>query len=471
MRRPVTLTGVPVLVAGAGVSGQAAVRALVAAGAPVTVTVPRAEADRTRPLAAAGARVVFDLAEPPAGTALVVTSPDLRPDNPLLVAAEDAGAEVIGQAELAWRLQPEDDPFWLGVTGTNGKTTTARMLESILLAAGDRAVAIGNAELPVIETALRQQPYDALVVELSSFELHRSPTLQLSAGVVLNLTEDHLDWHGSAGSYADAVARIWGIGPAIGNADDPAVAELMRDRDIRYGFTLSAPRRGQLGVVDGKLVDHAFDPRVFAFNRRVVLAPVDAVRPSGPHNVANALAAAALARQFGVPAEAVAEGLHRFRPDRHCNEIVAEVAGVRYVDDSKAANPHAASASLAACPRVVWVAGGRLKAADVAGLAVEHADRLAGVVLLGRDQAVIAATIARHAPDLPVIDIASTDHGAMLEVVRAAAGLARPGDTVLLAPAGAPPDMFAGYRALGDAFAAAVRNLPDAGDLDLPDPP
>jgi UDP-N-acetylmuramoylalanine--D-glutamate ligase len=496
-RPPARLSGRSVLVAGAGVSGESAARTLLAAGAEVTLTAPRAEQARTAALAELGVRVLFDLAGPPPGTDLVVTSPGWRPDQPLLKAAEAAGVEVIGEVELAWRLQPGDGPAWLALTGTNGKTTTVRMLESVLLAAGRRAVAAGNVGLPITRAALARPPYQVLAVELSSFQLYRSPTLRPLAAAVLNLAEDHLDWHGTMADYAAAKARIWAGGVAVGNADDPAVRDLLAAAPGRHvTFTLGAPLPGQLGVVGGTLVDRAFadpdgrsggDPdggpdRDPAFagpdggdpdrdpdggdpdgggpdGPGVVLGAVSDVRPAGPHNVANALAAAALARAYGVPAAAVGEGLRRFVPDRHRNEPVAEVAGVAYVDDSKATNPHAAAASLAGYPRVVWVAGGQLKGADVDALVAAHAHRLAGAVLLGQDRAAIAAAIARHAPDLPVVEIASSHDGAMLEVVRAAAGLAGPGDTVLLAPAGASWDMFANYGARGDAFAAAVRAL------------
>src|SRR5439155_15508239 len=173
----------------------------------------------------------------------------------------------------------------------------------------------------------------------------------------------------------------------------------------------------------------------------------------------NALAAAALARVYGVPASAVRDGLTGYRPQPHRNAHVATVAGVSYVDDSKATNPHAAHASLTAYPRIVWIAGGQLKGVDVGDLVAAVADRLAGAVLLGVDRAQIAAALARHAPRVPVVEVASVDDGAMAEVVRAAAGLAGPDDTVLLAPAGASYDMFANYGARGDAFAAAVRAL------------
>jgi len=480
--------GLPVLVAGAGASGEAAARALLGLGARVTVA-DRVASERTGALAAAGAAVALEPPAPPAGTALVVTSPGWRPDAPLLVAAVAAGIEVIGEVELAWRLRPPAAAPWLAVTGTNGKTTTVRMLESILRAAGLRAVATGNVGLPVVDAVLADPPYEVLAVELSSFQLHWSPSVRPAAGAVLNLAPDHLDWHGSYGAYAAAKERIWAGGGtvAIGNADDPEVAaRLAAAPGRRVGVTLAPPAAGQLGVAGGALLDRAFatDPvplagasevrpagptvvpagLAAAANRGgpavgIELARVADVRPPGPHNVANALAAAALARTHGVPADAVRAGLRAFVPDRHRNERVAEVAGVAYVDDSKATNPHAAAASLAAYPRVVWVAGGLLKGAPVDELVASVAGRLAGAVLLGADRAAVRAAIARHAPDVPVVEVARTDDGAMSEVVRAAAALARPGDTVLLAPAAASMDMFRDYGARGDAFATAVRVL------------
>jgi UDP-N-acetylmuramoylalanine--D-glutamate ligase len=205
-------------------------------------------------------------------------------------------------------------------------------------------------------------------------------------------------------------------------------------------------------VADGQLVDNAFDAGV-------PLLPVADVRPTGRHNVANALAAAALARAHGVPAQAVADGLRAFVPDPHRNQQVAVRAGVRWVDDSKATNPHAALASLSAYDSVVWVAGGQLKGVDPDGLVADVAGRLRGAVVLGADRMQLAEALRRHAPKIPVIVVDSTDDKAMVEVVRAAAGIARPGDTVLLAPAAASYDMFRGFAARGDAFAAAVREL------------
>ncbi|HZB49964.1 MAG TPA: UDP-N-acetylmuramoyl-L-alanine--D-glutamate ligase, partial [Mycobacteriales bacterium] len=339
---------------------------------------------------------------------------------------------------------------WLALTGTNGKTTTVRMLESILRAAGLDAVATGNVGLPVVDAV--RAGHDVLAVELSSFQLHWSPSVRPAAGAILNLAPDHVDWHGSYAEYARAKERIW-TGPetvAIGNADDPDVAaRLARAPGRKLCFTLGEPGPDRLGVAGGVLVDAG----------GAELARVDEVRPAGPHNVANALAAAALARTHGVPPDAVRRGLVAFVPDRHRNERVAEVGGVAYVDDSKATNPHAAAASLGAYEGVVWIAGGLLKGADVEGLVGAVAGRLRAAVLLGRDRDVIRAAIARHAPHLPVVEVSRTDDGAMAEVVRSAAGLARPGDTVLLAPAAASMDMFRDYTARGDAFVAAVGAL------------
>jgi UDP-N-acetylmuramoylalanine--D-glutamate ligase len=160
-----------------------------------------------------------------------------------------------------------------------------------------------------------------------------------------------------------------------------------------------------------------------------------------------------------VPVEAVREGLHAFTPDPHRIELIATAHDIAYVNDSKATNPHAAAASLAAYRSIVWIAGGLLKGADVDDLVRSCADRLRGAVLMGRDRAQIATALARHAPNVPVVDVADTDTGAMDRVVAAATALARPGDTVLLAPVGASFDMFAGYPARGEAFAAAVRRL------------
>jgi UDP-N-acetylmuramoylalanine--D-glutamate ligase len=445
------LSGKTVLVCGARFAGQAAARALLGRGARVVVT-DAARPDGTDELIAAGAEFAGALDALPDGTSLVVTSPGWPPSHPLFADAATRGVEVIGELEFAWRLRGPESSAWLMLTGTNGKTTTVRMLESMLRAAGLRALAVGNVGVSVIDAVLSAEPFDVLAVEASSYQLHWSSTIRPAAGALLNLAPDHLDWHGSMAAYERAKAMVWSGAIAIGNLDDARVAALMPDRVV--GFTLAEPGAGRLGVRGGHLVSRAFG------DDRLELAAAADIRPSGPHNVANALAAAALARAYDVPAEAIATGLRTFVPDPHRNELVLDRNGVAWVDDSKATNPHAARASLLAYPRVVWIAGGQLKGVDITDLIVEVSARLSGAVLLGEDRAAVAAALARHAPEVPVIVVDSTDDGAMTEVVHAAAGLARPGDTVLLAPAAASYDMFTGYAARGDSFASAVRMLP-----------
>lgn len=472
------------LVVGSGVAAVAAARALLDTGAEVVV-VDRARGRGTDALAAAGARVV--IADPAPLDLLdevgdVVVSPGVPPADPLAAAAVTAGHDVYSEPELAWRLRDAGAPAWLAITGTNGKTTTTTMVAAILRAAGHTTEAVGNIGEAIAGPVSRSGGPDALAVELSSFQLYWSSTLAPQAAAILNFADDHLEWHLSFEAYTRAKLAVWRSagagGIAIGNLDDPLVAAALAGLPGgTVGFTLAEPKPGQLGIVDGMLVDfvdwRAFpgrpgwardggpDPGDGALP--VPLVEASAVRPAGAHNVSNALAAAALARAYGVPAAAVRDGLTGYVPEPHRNATVATVDGVTYVDDSKATNPHAAAASLSAYPSIVWVAGGQLKGVDVAELVAAVASRLRGAVLLGVDRADVARALARHAPEVPVIDIASTDDGAMEEVVRAAARLARTGDTVLLAPAAASKDMFASYAARGDAFAVAVRALEPAG--------
>lgn len=468
-------------VVGAGISGASAARALRELGARVVV-VDGADDERARSRAAdlesIGATVrLGDDATLPDGVDVIVTSPGMRPDAPLFAAAAKAGVPVWGDVELAWRVRPREGAApWLAITGTNGKTTTVRMLASILGAAGLRAEAVGNVGTPVLDAVLARderggQAYDVLALELSSFQLHwlspwreGSDAPRMRAAAVLNIAPDHLDWHGSPEAYAADKGRIFAGAEVacIYNLADPATEELVREADVTEGcraiaFGLGAPGPSGFGVVEDLLVDRAFvaDTRAEAAE----LAQVADVVPAAPHNVANALAAAALARAYGVGPEAVREGLRAFRPDAHRIAHVATVDGVTYVDDSKATNGHAAAASLAAYPSTVWIAGGLAKGASFDELVAGARDHLRGVVLLGADRAVIRDALARHAPDVPVSEVAATDTGAMDLVVRKAAELARPGDTVLLAPACASMDMFSNYGARGDAFAEAVHRL------------
>ncbi|WP_424214189.1 UDP-N-acetylmuramoyl-L-alanine--D-glutamate ligase [Streptomyces sp. BI20] len=460
-----------ITVAGLGVSGLSAARALAGLGASVTVVDGgdgEAQRARAAELADLGIAVrLGDSATLPEGTDLVVTSPGWPPTAPLFAAAEAAGVDVVGDVEIAWRLRDLDGRVpapWLAVTGTNGKTTTVQMLASILRAAGLRTTTVGNIGTPIIDVVTGEREYDVLAVELSSYQLHWAPSVRAHSGAVLNLAPDHLDWHGSMDAYAADKGRIYegNTVACVYNVADPATERLVMDADVEegcraIGFTLGVPGPSMLGVVDDVLVD-----RAFVENRQKnaqELAQVSDVNPPAPHNIANALAAAGLARAFGVTPAAVREGLRDFTPDAHRIAHVADVAGVSYVDDSKATNTHATEASLAAYDPIVWIAGGLAKGATFDELVRRSAKRLRGVVLMGADRALIREALTRHAPEVPVVDLDRTDTGAMLAAVRHAAELAEPGDTVLLAPACASMDMFANYNERGDAFADAVREL------------
>ncbi len=458
------------VVAGIGVAGFAAADALQSLGASVTVLDDR-DADETRDKATlleilgvtvrlgAGASARLPQAD------LVVTSPGWLPTSPLFQASLLSGVPVWGEAELAWRLRdPTYATPWLCLTGTNGKTTTVQMLEAMLVADGRRVVAAGNIGLPLCEVVMDPQPYDALAVELSSHQLHWMHSLSAEAAAVLNFAPDHLSWHGDLASYRAAKASIFNRCQVacVYNVEDPETRAMVEQAEVvegcrAIGFTLGIPSVGMLGVVDGVLADRAF----IAERQRnaAELASVGDVPTGAPHNVANALAAAALARAYGVFGGAIQKALRSFSLDEHRIAEVAVIDDVRYVDDSKATNPHAALASLRAFPSVVWVAGGLAKGASFDDLVQSVADSLRGAVVLGADRAAVLAALARHAPDVPVIEVADRETEAMERVVAAAASLASPGDTVLLAPACASQDMFADYSARGNAFAAAVEQL------------
>ncbi|MFC7894049.1 UDP-N-acetylmuramoyl-L-alanine--D-glutamate ligase [Streptomyces sp. NPDC057381] len=465
---PFEFQGKHVTVAGLGVSGVPAAKVLHGLGARVTVVNDGAD-ERARAqaaeLEALGITVrLGDGDTLPDGTELIVTAPGWKPTKPLFTAAGQAGVPVWGDVELAWRLRGPDSAPWLAVTGTNGKTTTVQMLASILKAAGLRTAAVGNIGVSLLDAVTGDEQYDVLAVELSSYQLHWAPSLRAHSAAVLNLAPDHLDWHGSMEAYAADKGRVYEGNrvACVYNVADKATEDLVREADVEegcraIGFTLGSPAPSQLGVVDGILVDRAFvEDR---HKNAQELAEVSDVNPPAPHNIANALAAAALARAFGVPAAAVRDGLRAFTPDAHRIAHVADVDGVAYVDDSKATNTHATEASLAAYESIVWIAGGLAKGATFDELVAGAAKRLRGAVLIGADRALIREALVRHAPEVPVVDLDRTDTGAMLQAVQEARRLARPGDTVLLAPACASMDMFTNYNKRGDAFAQAVREL------------
>ena len=476
-------SGLRVLVVGLGVSGFAAADALAERGAAVTAVsrdVTDVISERAAILDILGVDVRLGpqhLSEPPEDTQLVVTSPGVPPHDPLMLAATTRGVPIWGEVELAWRMRAlEGAAPWLTVTGTNGKTTTVNMLASILRSSGLRATSAGNVGTPILEAVLHPEPYDVLAVELSSFQLHWQRSVSAVASAVLNVAPDHLDWHGSYAEYLRAKGKVYDNThlACVYNVADIQTEQLVMEAEVvegcrAIGFTTGIPAPSMIGVVDDVLADRAFvEQRQHA---AAELCTMDDLRGDAtsvpPHYLANALAAAALARAYGVGPLAVRDGLRAFRPDRHRIAEIATLRGVRWVNDSKATNAHAAAAALTSFDSVIWIAGGLLKGADVDSLVEEVASRLRGVVLIGADRAKLAQALARHAPDVPVVDVPDTDTGVMDLVVTQAARLAQPGDVVLLAPAAASMDMFTNYSARGDAFEAAVRRLVEGSGGDL----
>lgn len=469
------LEGALVVVAGLGVSGRAAVEVLASRGARVVPVDD--QADDVIGSAELLEGSVLDRAD------LVVASPGLPPHHPLLAAAVARGVPVWSEVELAWHVRVDraaggGPAPWLAVTGTNGKTTTVGMLESILRAAGRNAAAVGNVGTPVV-LAATDPTLDVLVVELSSFQLHFTHSMSAQAAAVLNIAADHLDWHGSLDAYTADKGRIFERAQVacVYNLADRATEDLVRDADVMdgcvaVGFTLGTPLVGQVGLVEDVLVDrgfarlrHTHAAELGTLEDLAQLAGPDGTVP--PHVVANALAAAALALAHDVAPAAVQAGLRAYGPGAHRLATVAVLDGTAYVDDSKATNAHAAAAALGAFPEgsVVWVAGGLAKGAQFDELVVARRDRLRAVVLIGVDRAPLREALARHAPEVPVVEVDAGETEAVMpravdEARRLAAG--RSGDepvTVLLAPACASMDQFSSYAARGDQFAAAVRAL------------
>jgi UDP-N-acetylmuramoylalanine--D-glutamate ligase len=431
-----------VVVVGAGVAGAGAARALVAEGADVVVTeerpassLPQAAALRAEGIevrAGGHAPEVLD------GAALVVASPGVPPRAEVLAWAEGRRIPVWGELELGARLATAP---YVGVTGTNGKTTVTALIEACARADGVDAVACGNIGRSFPQAA--REPHDLLVVEASSFQLARQRSFHPRASVLLNLAPDHLDWHGSYEAYVAAKARILarqaGDDVHVGNRDDVAAAAVSASATCEvWWFRSGPPGDGEVGYGDGELVarlggEHLLGPA----------APRPALRE-------DAAAAAAVALSIGVSPAAVAAGLSRFRPAAHRGDEVAVVDGVRFVDDSKATNVHAALAAIRGVDDAVLIAGGRAKGIDLTPLRAE-AGRLRAVVAIGE-----------AAPDLVEVFRGATPTSvasSIEDAVRRAHALAGPGGVVLLAPACASWDQFADYAERGDRFAAAAHAL------------
>ena len=458
----------PVAVVGIGIAGFACADALLQRDAAVTVLDAADGVDqreRARILDILGATIELG-SQPqlPDTCGLLVLSPGVPPSADIVAAAQERGIPIWGELELAWRIRGEKPAKWLFVTGTNGKTTTTLMLESMLRAAGRNTAAVGNIGVSLVEAVNSRIPYDVLAVEVGAPQLPFVHTVSPHAAACLNLAPDHVDHFGGYSEYVAAKAKVFErtVKACVYNVDDPATEQMVRDADVvegarAIGFTLGAPGLSMLGVVDEFLVDRAFVPNRATHAQE--LAYLTDVVPTVPHNVANALAAAALARSCGVAPGAVRVGLQEFTPAGHRIADAGVVNDVTFIDDSKATNCHAAQTSLAAFDSVVWIAGGLAKGQQFEDLVRGSANRLRAAVLLGKDRELIADALARHAPEVPVIQVERTDTGAMSDAVSAAYAAAEPGDTVLLAPGCASWDMFRDYTERGDAFVEAVAGL------------
>jgi len=405
--------------------------------------------------------------------AAAVVSPGWRPSHPIIADLRNREIPLLNEIDLAWEIKQQVAPGqkWLAVTGTNGKTSTVELTESILKAAGISAFACGNVGTPVIDAVISEQKYDYLVLELSSFQLHWSESAEFVAGSILNIALDHIDWHGSFPEYAKAKLDLLSRSvTAILNGDDQSVVEGSAHwQGKKVFYTLQTPKPGEIGLVENLLVDRAFvvDPMEAA-----MFCELNEVQPTAPHSVSNALAAAGLARAIGIDHEVIREAIKKFRPGRHRIELVLAQNGIRWIDDSKATNPHAAQASLMSELSVVWIAGGLAKGAEMSDLIAQVGSRLRGVVLIGTDRELIAHELQTKFPNVAIIrvdpksghDRSSANNEFMNQIVTEAKQLAKDGDAVLLAPACASMDQFVSYGDRGDRFAKSVQEIVGKND-------
>jgi UDP-N-acetylmuramoylalanine--D-glutamate ligase len=436
------------VVVGLGRSGLSSARHLAGRGWRVAVTDSRAEPPGVAALREFAPRAPlrcggFDAALLD-GADLVVASPGVSLAEPIFARARALGIEVVGDIELfarATRTVPT-----LGITGTNGKSTVTTLVGRMAARAGRQVRVGGNLGPPALELLEQPGAVDLYVLELSSFQLESTRSLELLAGAVLNLTPDHMDRYTDLAAYGAAKARIFArCGTAVVNADDLAVAAMPRAGQALRRFTLREGVEAEYSVAlragEGWLMRGA-QP----------LLPLSQMRLAGLHNAANALASVALGEAAGLPLPAMLEELQAFTGLPHRSQWVAEIAGVRYVNDSKGTNVGATLAAVAGMPgTLLLIAGGDGKNQDFGPLAEALRGRVRLALLIGRDAPALAAALGDACPQ---------QRCATLEAaVQAAADAAQPGDTVLLSPACASLDMFRDYAHRGDVFAVAVRRL------------
>jgi UDP-N-acetylmuramoylalanine--D-glutamate ligase len=334
------------------------------------------------------------------------------------------------------------------------------MVESILSKSSLRAIACGNVGTTVIEAVTSPENFEVLAIELSSFQIDWSSLPSYEAAAILNISDDHIDWHGSFDNYANAKLKLLESSKvAVLNLNDSEVAlrtNAYTGKKIYFG--LDTPQVGELGLVEEVLVDRAF---VNSSNSAEVIADLKDINPAVPHNVSNALAAAGIALSLGIPHQVITAGLQAFKLDHHRLELVKSKAGIDWVDDSKATNPHAAKAALNSYLSSIWIAGGLAKGAKMTDLIAKSTSRIKAAILIGTDRDLIGSELSKYGPNIPQfkIDKNGTSAELMEAIVSKALEIAEAGDTVLLAPACASMDQFKSYAERGDLFAAAVNKL------------
>ena len=447
-----------ILIAGAGVTGIAAAKALVRRGSVVTLTDEKVETVE-------GYSVIKPSAVDFSQFDSFLVSPGWREDHPLVIAARAGKVSIINEIDLAWSLKKPAQK-WIGLTGTNGKTSTVELTAQMVRAGGFSALACGNVGTTVIEAVESAENYQYLVLELSSFQLHWLEDANFVSSAILNIANDHIDWHGSFDNYAAAkISLLEKSNTAILNADDSEVVTRTQHwLGRKVFFALDTPAPGELGIVEELLVDRAFvaDPQEAAMFSELI-----EVTPTVPHNVSNALAAAGLARTIGIPHEKIREAITSFTPGKHRIEKVLEKDSITWINDSKATNPHAAAASIMSALSVVWIAGGLAKGATMGELVERVKARVRVAILIGEDRELIARELKDRAPHIEIISVdtpaqyerGGTDNSFMEKVVTQAREKALAGDTVLLAPACASMDQFVSYADRGDRFTQAVKKV------------
>ena len=454
----ITFTDKKILILGAGVTGLAVARSIARRGAQISLADDLVSQ-------VAGFSVAPTNSYSAANFDALVVSPGWKSDHHLIIEAESSGVELLNEVDLAWQLRAELVPSqrWIALTGTNGKTTTVEMAAAMLREGGISAIACGNVGTTVIESVESAENYEVLVLELSSFQLHWMREATFVAASILNIAQDHVDWHGGFSQYAEAkLAILDRASTGIFNGDDPEVVSRTANwQGRKVFFSLDTPGPGEIGVIEDLLVDRAFvnDPQEAA-----MIAELVDVIPTVPHNVSNALAAAGLARVMGVSHESIRMALQNFKLGRHRIENIYEKDEINWINDSKATNPHAAAASLMATISAIWIAGGLAKGADMTDLILRCKSRIKTAILIGKDRELIATELRANAPDVEIVYIdapksyekGGSDNSLMEAVAQAAKMRAVAGDTVLLAPACASMDQFLSYADRGDRFAKAV---------------